>query len=258
MPTRDLAPLGAPCWTDLMTSDAEGAKAFYGELFGWVAEEPSPDFGGYFNFRKDDVRVAGCMGDLPSFVVPDVWAAYLRSADAQATVDATQARGGEVVLGPIAIDDLGRMAVIADPQGARIGVWEAGTHPGFGRRDEPGTPAWFELHTRDHDASVAFYRDVFGWPGEVLSDTADFRLTVMADGERRVAGIMDASGYLPPDVPNHWEVYFRVADVEASLTSVVRLGGAVLREARDTPFGPIATVADATGAAFKLIGAAAV
>jgi len=61
MPKRQNAPIGAPCWVDLMTSDTQHSRDFYCELFGWTAEEPNEDFGGYFNFQLDAVRVAGCM-----------------------------------------------------------------------------------------------------------------------------------------------------------------------------------------------------
>ena len=59
MPTRDRAPVGAPCWVDLMTSDVDAARAFYTRVFGWTAEEPNPEFGGYFSFLKDGVPVGG-------------------------------------------------------------------------------------------------------------------------------------------------------------------------------------------------------
>ena len=59
MPARDKAILGAPCWTDLMTSDIAASREFYGAVFGWTAEEPNEELGGYFNFRKDGVRIAG-------------------------------------------------------------------------------------------------------------------------------------------------------------------------------------------------------
>ena len=64
MTKRGTAPIGAPCWVDLWTSDLEGSRHFYTELFGWVAEEPSPEHGGYFMFTRDGVPIAGGMGDM--------------------------------------------------------------------------------------------------------------------------------------------------------------------------------------------------
>src|SRR3954470_7362838 len=193
MPARDSAIIGAPCWADLMTSDPEASRAFYGGLFGWTAEEPNEQLGGYFNFRKNDVRIAGCMASQPGAPVTDVWSVYLASEDAQKTLDTAEAEGGEVHVAPMQVQALGTMAFIADPGGAGIGVWQPGTHQGFGLVDEPGTPSWFELHTRDHDAVVRFYRTVFGWETIAVSDTEEFRYTVLQYGDKQLAGVMDAS-----------------------------------------------------------------
>ncbi len=94
MPARDTAPSGAPCWVDLMTSDTDFARQFYGELFGWTAEEPSEEFGGYFTYRKDGILVAGCMPTRPG--MPDVWSVYLTTDDVEKTVEAAEANGGGV------------------------------------------------------------------------------------------------------------------------------------------------------------------
>ena len=125
MTQRAKAPAGAPTWIDLMTSDPEKVLPFYGELFGWTSTEPDPDYGGYINFLKDGVVVAGCMQNQPEFGTPDVWSVYLASADAKATGDAAEAHGGAVVVPAMDVMELGRMAVVTDPGGASIGVWTA-------------------------------------------------------------------------------------------------------------------------------------
>src|SRR5438105_3378787 len=132
MPARDTAPIGAPCWVDLMTSDVDRGRSFYSQLFGWTAEEPNPEFGGYFNFSKDGVLLAGCMSSQPGQGAPDAWSVYLATDDAQKTVDAATANGGQVQVPPMAVADLGTMAVVGDAGGASIGVWQPGTHKGFG------------------------------------------------------------------------------------------------------------------------------
>jgi uncharacterized protein len=253
MPRRDTAPIGAPCWVDLMTSDPGRARDFYCQLFGWTAEEPAPEFGGYFNYQKDGVRIAGCMPSQFGSGQPDVWSVYLTTDDAAKTVEAAAANGGEVHVTPMAVGDLGTMAVVSDSGGAAIGIWQPGVHPGFGIVTETGAPSWFELQTRGYDAAVAFYRDVFRWDTHVVSDTPDFRYTTLAHGDDWLAGIMDASGFLPEGVPSHWSVYFGVDDADAALTKIVELGGSVLAPAEDTPYGRLATAADPTGAQFKLV-----
>jgi len=253
MPTRETAPIGAPCWVDLMTSDTERSRAFYGELFGWGAEEPAEDFGGYFSFTRDGVRVAGCMAQQPDSGMPDAWSVYLATADAAKTVDAAAANGGQVYVQPMAVGDLGTMAIVGDSGGAGIGAWQPDRYQGFEVFGETGTPSWFELLTRDYQGAVAFYRDVFRWDTHAVSDTPEFRYTTLVDGDAWLAGIMDASGFLPEGVPAHWSVYFGVDDTDAALARIVDLGGSVLQPAEDTPYGRLAAAADPTGARLKLV-----
>jgi predicted enzyme related to lactoylglutathione lyase len=236
-----------------MTSDTERSRSFYCELFGWTAEELAEEFGGYFSFRKDDVRVAGCMASQPGQGVPDVWSVYLASDDAQKTVETAVANGGDVHVQTMPVGDQGTMAMVTDVGGAAIGVWQPGLHRGFGVLGEAGAPSWFELHTRDYQAAVGFYGDVFRWSSEVVSDTPEFRYTILKDGEEQLAGIMDASGFLPEGVPAHWSVYFGVEDADAALRRIVELGGSVVLAAEDTPYGRLASAADPSGAQFKLV-----
>lgn len=253
MPLRDLAPLGAPCWIDLFSADTDKAKQFYGGLFGWTFEDSGPDFGGYINFSKDGALVAGCMRNDGTSGSPDGWNTYLAVADAKETVESASDHGAVVYMQPMQVMDLGSMAMVADPSGAAIGVWQPGTHKGFGVVAELGAPAWFELHSRDYDSVVTFYRDVFGWDTHTMSDTPDFRYTTLGEGDDSLAGVMDASSFLSEGTSSSWQVYFLVADTNAAVAQVVELGGAVTEAPADTPFGRVAAVADPTGAAFKVI-----
>ena len=148
---------------------------------------------------------------------------------------------------------MGSMAVVTDAGQAAIGAWQPGVHKGFTVLGEPGTPNWFELHTRNYQASVKFYRDVFGWDAHVASDTPEFRYTTLGEGDSALAGIMDATAMLPDGVPANWQVYFGVEDADAALDKIVELGGAVIRPAEDSPFGRLAEAADPTGASFKIV-----
>ena len=201
MPARDTAPAGAPCWVDLLTSDAGRSRDFYGQLFGWTSTEPQEQFGGYFNFSKDGVLVAGGMPRQAGMEAPETWSVYLATDDAQKTLEAATAHGGQILLPAMAVADLGTMGMVADAGGAAIGLWQPGLHKGFGVFGEAGTPAWFELFTRDYQATIAFYRDVFGWDTQTVGDTPEFRYTIMQHGPDQLAGIMDASAFLPEGAP---------------------------------------------------------
>ena len=254
MPLRDAAPLGAPCWVDVFTSDPDKSREFYGRLFGWTAEDPNEEFGGYFNFSKDGILVAGGMKNDGSTGSPDAWSVHLATDDAQATADAATANGGQVLVPPMAVGELGTMVLLTDTGGAAIGAWQPGLHKGFGILGEPGTPSWFELHTRDYDATTKFYRDVFKWDAHVMADEPGFRYTTLGEGDDSLAGIMDATAFLPEGVPAHWSVYFGVKDADAASAEIVELGGSIVLPTEDTPYGRLATVADPTGAVFKLRG----
>ena len=251
MPKRDVAPTGSPCWIELFTSDVERSRAFYGELFGWTSEDPKAEFGGYFNsFIGEELVAGGMHNDGESG--PDRWNVYLASDDAQQTVEAAGAQGAQVVVPAMDVMDLGTMAVMIDPGGALIGAWKPGTHKGFGVIDEPGAPSWFELHTRAYDDSVDFYRKVFGWDAHEMSNTPEFRYTTLGAGDDALAGVMDSSNFLAAGEPSSWQVYFRVNDTDATVKKIGALGGAVVHEGHDTPYGRLAVVADPTGAQFRL------
>ena len=254
MTTRLSAPAGAPCWADLWTSDVDGSRRFYAELLGWEAGEPSPEHGGYFMFFRDGTPVAGAMGPMGDMPADNRWKTYLSTDDIVRTVKEAEAQGGQVVVPPMPVDDLGAQAVLVDPTGAVIGAWQPGTFPGFTTLEVAGTPSWFELFTRDHPAALAFYRGVFGWQFETVGDTDEFHYSVMKnpEGEGELAGVMDASAFLEAGAASHWSVYWHVDDMDAGLAKVEALGGSVVAGRQDTPYGVLAVARDPAGAVFKL------
>ena len=252
MVTRQTAPLGAPTWIDLTTSDVERAKRFYSAVFGWTFETGGEEYGGYVSAFLDGRVVAGIMHNDPQWNSPDFWTTYLHTADAEATVAAATAAGGSNCGGVMDIPAKGRMAMITDPAGAFFGVWQPAGHQGSEAFNEHGAPLYHQLTTRDYAGSLDFYRTVFGWTTKTVSDTDEFRYSTAAfDGEELV-GVMDGSVYLPEGVPSTWTCFMGAEDVDKTIELIVENGGSVARAAEDTPYGRLAAVADPTGAGFNL------
>ena len=259
MPTRESVPAGAPIWIDLTTSDQPASRAFYAELLGWESEEPDPELGGYLNFSRGGERVAGCVPTMPG-APTDVWTVYLATDDAERTCKEVTAAGGSVHAPAMAVHDLGSMAVVADPGGAGVGLWQPGSHRGLLTVAEPGHAAWFELLTRNYEATVAFYRDVFGWEIQTMADTPEFRYSVGSLGGEEQAGLMDAGDTRPEgatgvgaSAPAQWTVYFAVADADRDAARAVELGASTVHPPEDSPYGRLAALTDPTGALFKLV-----
>lgn len=252
MPTRQKAPVGAPCWIDLTTSDVEASRRFYSEVFGWVAEEPRPEFGGYFQFTKNGIPVAGCMSAMADMPVKDQWMTHLCTDDVQRTLKDAADQGGVVAFGPDPVGDLGYMSMVIDPSGAAIGAWQPVTFEGFGLLFAPGAPCWHELHTSDYDAVIPFYRDVFKWTTNTVSDIAEFRYTTLADGERFLAGIADSRDELARSGSSYWTLYLG-AEPDEACAQIEKLGGRVIDGPADTDFGRIATVTDLQGNVIRVM-----
>lgn len=253
MPTPDITP-GAPCWIDLMTSDVERAKGFYGELFGWTYQTgDEAKYGGYVTAWKDGKSVAGLMQKQEDMgQMPDVWTTYLSTDDIKATSEAAAANGGQVYLEPMEVPEQGHMAMYGDTTGAAIGAWQFGEHQGYQLVAEPGSAVWHELHAKNYGAAVEFYKKVFGWETDVMSDTPELRYTTLGVGNDAKAGIWDASSELPEQVPSSWQIYFGVGNADEAIEKAVALGGTLVEPAQDTTFGRMATLADPTGATFKI------
>jgi predicted enzyme related to lactoylglutathione lyase len=254
MPARTHTLAGAPCWIDIMTSDAEATRTFYSRLFGWEALEQSEEFGGYFMWARDGVPVAGGVPAEPGQPAPGAWTVYLAVDDATKAVESATAAGAQVVVPPTTVGDAGVMAVLIDPTGAAVGLWQAKEFAGISTVGEPGTTGWFELLTRDYDGAVAFYRDVLDWDAHTMSDTPDFRYTTLGEDRDAQAGIMDASGFLDAGQSPYWGTYFVVDDTDATAARIGELGGTVIEAAHDTPYGRIATATDPDGSRFNVMG----
>ena len=176
---------------------------------------------------------------------PPNWLSYVAVKSADEAAAKASSLGGHLMMEPFNVMDLGRMAMIIDPQGAPFAIWEAKKNPGSGVRDETAAMCWNELGARDIGIAQKFYPALFGWTAKVSPEYTEWHA-----GNRAVGGAMT----LPSsDIPTHWLVYFMVDDVDASTKKATSLGGSVRVPAMDIPkVGRFSVVADPQGAVFAL------
>jgi len=252
VPIREGAPQGAPCWIDLATSDVDRAANFYGAVFGWAFESAGPEYGGYVNASKDGQPVAGLMYNDPKWNSPDGWTTYLHTADIKGTIAEATKAGATSCVEPMEIKDKGWMGLLTDPTGAFIGLWQPIGHQGFTVVNEAGAPVYHQLTTRDYGKALDFYREVFGWQTETVSDTDEFRYSTAIFDGNALLGVMDGTRDLGEGVPSNWFFFLGAEDVDKTVQFVKDNGGSVIRDAEDTPYGRLSAVADPTGAGFNL------
>jgi predicted enzyme related to lactoylglutathione lyase len=251
---RDSYPAGVPCWVDNLVPDPEKAMAFYRELFGWEFSGPGP--GGYFVATLRGRDVAG-VGQAPPGVSPG-WNSYVSVSSADGAARAAAGAGGRVVQEPLDVLPAGRLAVLADPGGALIGVWEAAERQGAQRVNEPSAWAMSMLTTREPDAAAGFYRTVFGWETEPFgAGISLFRRPGYVGGEPAQPVPRDVVAGMAPAAdeatPSQWSVDFWVHDADALAARAAELGGWVIAPAFDDPGGMRhAVLADADGAKFRV------
>ncbi|HEX4687308.1 MAG TPA: VOC family protein [Nocardioides sp.] len=250
---------GTPSWVELMTPDQGAARDFYRELFGWdYNDSDMGDMGHYYVATIEGDEIGGLSPQMPGMEGhPAFWGVYLAVDDVDAATAKVEGAGGKVEAGPMDVFDNGRMSAIQDPTGARVGLWQAGKTTGTQRANEPGTPTWNECVTPDVAAAVKFYGEVLGMGSEAMDMGEAGTYTVLTNVEgRQIGGSMDLS-MLPPGTPAHWNVYFNVDDVDASVRQAEELGAKTLAPAMDVPgVGRMAMMADPQGAAFWVMAAA--
>lgn len=250
MPRRNGFTQGEPCWADLSTEDTEGAKAFYGGLFGWTWEERGmPDAGmAYSLAQKDGCNVAGLgpiTPELAAMGLRSVWNTYLAVDSADEAYRKAIEAGGMGLMEPYDVMTAGRMAYILDNQRAAVGFWQARDHRGAQLIKEPGTMSWSELYVPDVGAATGFLGAVLGLTSET-SDMGPMSYTLLKVGDEIVAGVMEP----PENVPPSWSVYFGTADINETATRVTGLGGQVMNGPFPTPLGQIIVAADPAGGVF--------
>jgi predicted enzyme related to lactoylglutathione lyase len=238
---------GAFCWVDLGARDPEAAGAFYAAVLGWeIGPSAGPETAEYRLCLVDGRSVAGIyQGQGPA----PAWTSYVSVEDADAACARAGELGATVAMGPMQVLDLGRSALLTDPQGAAVAVWEPGTMPGAALVNDAGALTLNQLNTHDVAGSTAFYTGLFGWEVEqVVEDPFPYW------GIRNEGWLNGGMMGLPPDnpAPPHWLPYFTVEDVDATDALVVDAGGRVIVPVMPAGEGRILVAMDPQDAAFAV------
>lgn len=225
MSERSSYEAGTPSWVDIGSTDLEKTHAFYTGLFGWERQDAGPveETGGYGFYTLRDKLIAG-YGPAQDPNGGVWWTSYVNVDDADKTAAAVTANGGTVLAPPMDVMEAGRMAVFSDPFGAAFAIWQPGQHQGAQIVNEAGAFCWSELLTRNLAGARTFYQAVFGW-GEKNGPDAPYLEFTVAD--RAIAGGMAVTPEMPPQMPAHWNIYFAVDDLEASVAKASELGGQI-------------------------------
>ena len=259
-------PHGLFSWTDISLPDPAAGSRFYAGLFGWDAEDQHDPDGNhiYTMFSKDGKAVAGLGPQPPEMAssgIPPMWNSYIAVNSVDDTVAKWTEAGGSVVMPAMDVMDAGRMAVVADPAGGVVSLWQAGRHAGAEVFTGHGTMTWNELATRDSAAARDFYAKVLGWDFQKAEFPGEYWTIHMASKEKGQAyepddfngGILTMDENWPAELPSHWMVYFNVDDIDAAVAKLEELGGKVSVPIFESPVGRMSVVGDSQGGTFTMI-----
>ncbi|PJJ97608.1 glyoxalase [Lysobacteraceae bacterium NML91-0213] len=248
-------------WFELLTPDPDAAQAFYGALLGWTARPSGMADVDYRLLQAGDDQVGGLMRQPAGMAGGPLWLGYVAVDDVDASARAFADAGGAIHMPPTTLDGVGRMAMVADPQGIALYVMHGESSETstalrqcMGDADERarGHVVWCELTTPDPDAAIGFYAATFGWQqqgGIPMGAAGEYRFL-------HVAGNCFGAVMVPvPGSQPGWLFYIHVADIDRAQRRLLAAGGDVLQEPQEIPGGQYALVArDPQGARFGLVG----
>ena len=245
---------GTFCWADLATSDTEGAKKFYTEIFGWeIMDIPMGEMGAYTMLQKDGKHVCAMyqMGD--NMGTHPFWRSYISVESADASAEKVKELGGTVLMGPFDVFDSGRMVIVIDPTDAPVGLWQPKQHIGAGVMGEPNTLGWNELMTKDTEVASSFYGSLLGWTSKKGSAAPDSEYIEFQKDGQSVCGMLEIKeewGYVPPC----WSIYFVVEDCDVTLKKAQGLGATMVMPPMDIAgVGRLVYIKDPQGAYLAII-----
>jgi uncharacterized protein len=249
---------GVFSWIDLAVPDADAAKSWYSDLFGWDFEDLPIDTGGVYSMARIGGRSVAAISQAQEGQ-PPAWNSYVTVDDADAAAAKAGELGGNAMMPPFDVMEAGRMAVLQDPTGAVFAVWQPGTSIGAELVNDPGALSLNQLNTGDPEAAERFYSALFGWRFGALTEAelaeagagADQQYWGIHNGEQLNGGMMPLS-QAGPGAPPAWLAYFTIADLDAAVGRITELGGQVLLPPTAIQSGRIAVAQDPQGAVFAL------
>lgn len=237
---------GVPCWIDTWQPDADSAVEFYKGVFGWQAEDTMPEGvdGRHYMCRLDGRDVAAIASRPEDASDVTAWTTYVWVDDVEATVAKVTGAGGTVVKAPFDALDGGRIAIVADPAGAVLGIWRPGEHRGADLVNEPGAWSMSHLSTDDTEAAKRFYDEAFGWDSETFGvgeqEMTLWKVPGYVGGRPEQPVSRDVVATMGPagenaDAPPRWGIDFWITGIDGAAERVAELGGRVLVEPYDIP-----------------------
>jgi predicted enzyme related to lactoylglutathione lyase len=243
-------------WYELLTGDTAGAKAFYSKVVGWKTQDmPMPGMT-YTLLNAGDTQVGGLMAlpkDAADAGMKPCWVGYIGVDDADSAAAKVQKLGGTILKAPADIPNVGRFAVVSDPQGAAFNLFKPSQGGQRVVSSEPGHIGWHELHTSDWAKAFEFYAQMFGWAkGDAVDMGSMGTYQLFKVGDMAVGAMFNSPA---AQAARFWLYYFHVADIDAAHKRVIDNDGKIMFGPQQVPGGSwIVQATDPQGAAFALLG----
>ncbi|MGK0360024.1 MAG: putative enzyme related to lactoylglutathione lyase [Bradymonadia bacterium] len=247
--------IGRFTWYDLNTTDVAAGLDFYTAVIGWTLTP----FDENYQMFTADAPIGGAMplsADAKAMGAPSNWLGYVQVSNVDTCATRTTELGGKIYAPAFDMPNVGRVCIVADPQGAVFGLFQPDDASGeYDAVAKPGTVIWRELMTSDVDAAHAFYGALLGWS---VADTMDmgptgtYAMMAPAKGQKAAHGVMKAPAEMPGSA---WTYYVHVDDLDATIERTKANGGSVMNGPMEIPGGMrVANCVDPQGAMFSIHG----